>query len=177
MTLLAMWVHGNAATAQYAGGASITAPGTPGHETRHVDGQNWTDILGRPGPDGKTFRGAENSTNTYHFCIPTPVIFGPRARLEKVFVLYSTEEYVQVTGVRVFDGKNQIHSPRIPPSPPGRHDGNAGPGGLADLQENITMFTVSSRPEVFWGVGISVDVRFSREGKITFTSAGADFTV
>jgi hypothetical protein len=173
-TMHAMWVHGNTAAAQFVGGLNFTSPGTGGHEITHVNNQNWTEIVGLPQGPGKIFRGRHQTDNYFHFCIPTPVILNDRrVRLERVFVLFSSDPDVQVRGVYVFDGMNPIDWSGMPAGVSGRHDGSA---GLADLQENITMHRIETRPEIFWGIGISVQVGFSREGNITFTAVGADFS-
>lgn len=171
--MYAMWVHGNTAIPQFVGGVSVSSPGTPGHETAKVNGQNWTDIVGLPQGTGKIFRG-QPGTNFFHFSIPTPVIMSDRrVRLERVFVLFSSDPDVQVTRVFVFDGCKTVDVSAMQTGVSGRHDGC---GGLADLQANVTLHQVESRPEIYFGVGISVEVRFSREGNITFTAAGADFS-
>jgi hypothetical protein len=169
-----MWIHGNTAVAQFVGGLNFTSPGTGGHEVTQVGGQHWTDIVGLPQGPGKIFRGRQQTDNFFHFCIPTPVILNDRRlRLERVFVLFSSDPDVQVMRVTVFDGARAIDVSAMPTGVSGRHDGT---GGLADLQENITLHRVESRPEIFFAVGISVQVRFSQEGNITFTAAGADFS-
>lgn len=170
----AIWTHGNAAQPQFVGGISITSPGTTGHQTAQVANQPWTDIVGLPQGPGKVFRGQGGTDNWFHFALPTPVLdAGKRARLEQAFVLFNSDPDVQVTAVMIFDGARAVDTSEMPAGVSGRHDGSA---GIADLQDNITRFRVESRPEIFWGVGISVRVRFSREGNITFVAAGADFT-
>lgn len=170
----AIWVHGNTAIPQFVGGLGITSPGTSGHEMTRVQSQHWTDIVGLPQGPGKIFCGQADKTNFFHFCIPTPVILNDqRVRLDRVFVLFSSDPDVQVIRVYVFDGPRTIDVSAMPTGVSGRHDGS---GGVADLQENITLHRVESRPEILFGVGISVEVRFSREGNITFTTAGADFS-
>lgn len=166
-----MWIHGNTAIAQFVGD---TSPGVPRNQTTQVNGQAWTDIVGLPQGPGKIFRGKQQTENFFHFCIPTPVILNDRrVRIDRVFVLFASDPDVQVTKVYVFDGPKAIDISAMPAGVSGRHDGT---GGLADLQDNITRHAVESRPEIFWGVGISVQVRFSQEGNITFTAAGADFS-
>jgi hypothetical protein len=174
-TMQAMWVHGNTAVAQFVGGLNFTSPGTVGHETTQVGGQNWTDIVGVPQGPGKIFRGRKGTTNFFHFCIPTPVILNDRRhRLDRVFVLYSADSEVKVTNVLVFDGPRLIDRATLPAPPLGPP--RDGTHGFADLQENVTLHKIEARPEILFGVGISVQVSFDQEGNITFTAAGADFS-
>lgn len=171
MPSTASWVHGNNAAPQFVGGISVFSPGTDQHHTEQVGNQPWTDIVGLPQGPGKIFRGGPGD-NFFHFTIPTPVILeNVRITLERVFVLYRADPNVTVIDVSVFDGPNRVFVSAMPTGISGRHDGA---GGLADLQDNITRWNVNP-VQVFWGIGISVHVRFGGEGNITFTAAGADF--
>src|SRR5215468_399763 len=83
------WMHGNAFTAEWVGGCTITAPGTAGSCTDLVDGHPWTDIVGSPRGFGKTFRLKEGNSDWFHVSIPTPVLRGGvHATLSDVMVLY-----------------------------------------------------------------------------------------
>lgn len=168
MALQAMWVHGCTALPERTQGPS---PGTG--PLIDVNGVNWTAIVGFPQGGGKSFRGRDNQSNWFHFCIPTPVILNDaRAKLQKVFVLFNADSVVSVTDVHVWDGPRQIYASNMPSGVSGRHDGSA---GFSDLQPNITSWDIPDQPEVLFGVVISVRVQFTDEGNITFTAAGADF--
>ena len=184
MALHAMWVHGNTAVVQFPGGAGPEF--SDRHRMDQVDHRAWTDIVGLHSGRGVTFRGQGDGgdVNFFHFSVPTPVIVpsnpnpgGERIRLRTVFVLFESDEFVELQQVQVFDGPNELSvSMDRPSGASGRHDGS-NPDRLADLVAGITMFPINQMPEIFWGVGITVKVGFGRPGNITFMAAGADFFV
>lgn len=166
--LQAMWIHGNVAVPERTvenPGPLVDVPGVP-----------WSRVVGFPQGPGKTFRGSDNANNWFHLPIPTPVIHeGSRARIKKVFLLFRSDPGVAVTAIHVWDGaQRRLFASSMPAGVSGRHDGT---GGGADLQENITAWTIGGTPEVLWGIGLSVLVAFTDPGNITFCSAGADFDV
>jgi hypothetical protein len=175
MARYASWVHGNAVKMQYPGGAGLEF--TAGHRMDQVDRHAWTDVVGFPTGPGGVFRGQGNDSNWFHVAIPTPPLLPgkPRSRLEAVFVLFSSDPFVEVAEVLAFDGPNPL--PVQMNSPSGLSGRHGGTRGLADLADGQTRFPIEGRPEVLWGVGISVRVSFGRPGQITFTTAGADFFV
>jgi len=185
MSLHAVWVHGNAARAQWVGDPPIIQA-----QDRLADGSTggvpWTDIVGLPQGKQMVFRGKGHTTlglirrpqpsTFFHFVIPTPVIVrGVRAQLTTVFVLWRADPGIRLQEVNVFDGIRQIPVNFSTPVGGGRD----GSGGVpADLVSGMTSFAVPSRPAIFFGVGISVGFAFPfAAGNLAFTSAGADFEV
>jgi hypothetical protein len=176
----AVWVHGNVAVAEQVGGALVTSPGP----LTNVDGVAWTDVVGLPQGMRKRFRGKANTSNWFHFPLPTPVVVptpdvptGNRASLERVFVLFRLEEREgRLTDVHVWDGPRPIAQARW--------------GGLdraGDFSQGINwdpmrgnVFTVpeGQRPAISFGLGVSVRISFGdRDGDVVFTAVGADFIV
>ncbi len=185
MALHAVWVHGNVARAQWVGDAPIMQV-----QDRRFDGSvggvPWTDIVGLPQGPRMIFRGRDLSTGFggsrvvpqrtifFHFPLPTPVIVrDQRARLLRVFVLWKADPSIALQSVNVFDGPRGVPVDFSTPVGPGRD----GTGGFADLIPGTTAFEVPSRPEVLFGIGISLGFGFGAEGNVTFTAAGADFDV
>jgi hypothetical protein len=132
-----------------------------------------------------TFRGRDRSrgfggslvvpqpSTYFHFPIPTPVIVrGVRAQLLAAFVLWTADPGIALQEVQVFDGPNSLPVPFSTPVGVGRD----GSGGIGDIVEGMTKFTLSGQ-EIFWGIGISLGFAFSRDGNVTFTTAGADFEI
>ena len=160
MPLQAMWIHGQAVIPEIVADDSgtlnvcITSTGSVG---------------------GATYRGSAGVSSWFHFPIPTPVIqHDVRARLIKVFILFRADAGVSLARVDVWDGGNQLRAFSPPVGITGTHDGKI---GLGDLQPDVTMWMLQDQPQVFWGIGLSAEVRFEQEGSITFTTAGADFAV
>ena len=115
----------------------------------------FTRIIGRP-----------NTTNWFHFAIPTPVIqtnvrrtFGP------CMLRFSTGgANAVVRDVHLYDGEVRVVA----------HDGVNLSGS-----QGFTRFGVAHAPKVLWGVGISIGVSFgagsAAERTMDFISAGCDF--
>src|SRR5436853_7020124 len=118
MTQQAIFVHGSSVVMEFPGGGGVGFPQfTPGHAMDYVSDQPWTDITGSRTGTGAVFHGRSGTTNTFVFSIPTPavtfgVITGPRtatrASLTKMFVMYSVDDGVRVTGVTAFDGGRHL---------------------------------------------------------------------
>lgn len=113
-------------------------------------------VVGRPG-----------TTNWLHFAIPTTVIAdNNRLRIDSAMLRYRAgSAAADVTNVHVFDGENRIAA----------HDNlNLSPTAWA-----FERFDVASKPEVLWGVGVTVGVRFTgaddAQNTLEFASAGVDF--
>ena len=172
MSMQAMWVNGNTVVPERT--AKAEPLGTDGPLT-DIPGVPYSNLLGFRQGWGTTFRGKDNHSNWFHFSIPTPAVHeGGRVYITQAAVLYRTDPQVTVTDVHVWDGVNRIFT-----SPPltgtsGRHDGER---GFDDLREGITKWRIDYPDIIRWGVGISVNVRFSDEGSITFIGAGIDFDV
>lgn len=153
----AIWVHGYTACPELIGVGWLA----------NVNNLTWTDIVGFRQGSQVTFRGANGTHNWFHFAIPTPTLTeGIRASLKRVYVLYRTQPNVQIDEIQVYDGPNMkllLNGLDLSGSHTLSIDGQNN-WELADL------------PPVFWGVGISVGVKFRREGNIVFASAGADFS-
>jgi hypothetical protein len=109
--------------------------------------------------------GKPNSTNWFHFAIPTPVIINDvRLRADSVmlrFKTYSVDAWVR--DVHVYDGETMIAA----------HNG-------VNLSKDhlFERFMIPDRPEVLWGIGISIGVSCGVEmmdHHMEFFAAGCDF--
>ncbi len=111
--------------------------------------------------------GNPGTSNWFHFSIPTPVIIDDaRLRISAAMLLFETDSVdAFVRDVHVYDGGTRI--------------------AVFDdvyLSENagFVKFDLPERPEVSWGIGISVGVGFGVEmmgHRMRFISAGCDFTL
>jgi hypothetical protein len=110
--------------------------------------------------------GKPNTTNWYHFAIPTAVIVtGNRlafARAMLRFVTGGTNAVVR--DVHIYDGSSRIAAHQAV--------------NLSGSQP-FAVFGVPHKPDVFWGAGISIGVTTgagtSTERRMDFISAGIDF--
>jgi hypothetical protein len=115
----------------------------------------FTRIVGRP-----------NTTNWYHFAIPTPVIVqGNRLAFARAMLRFVTGGTAAVVrDVHIYDGSDRIAA----------HNG-------VNLSGNqpFTKFGVAHKPDVSWGAGISIGVTTgtgtAAERQIDLISAGIDF--
>lgn len=113
-------------------------------------------VTGRPG-----------TSNWFHFAIPTPVIVdNDRLRIDSAMLRFRTgSALADVTNVHIFDGERQIAA----------YDGL----NLSPPNWDFLRFNVPGRPEVFWGIGVTVGVRFDgsteAQNQMEFASAGVDF--
>lgn len=111
--------------------------------------------------------GRRNATNWFHFPIPTAVIVNNnRLRIDSAMLRFrSLSTQADVTNLHVFDGENRIFA----------RDGMA----FSPSAWGLERFTLPDKPEVFWGVGVTVGVRFSgttdAQNTMEFASAGVDF--
>ncbi|MCC5947981.1 MAG: matrixin family metalloprotease [Nitriliruptoraceae bacterium] len=116
----------------------------------------YTRIIGKP-----------NTTNWYHFAIPTPVIVaGSRLNWHRAllrFVTGSTSTVVR--DVHVYDGSSRIIAHQA-----------VNLGG----SNAMAVFGVPHKPPVYWGAGISIGVTTgagtASERRIDLISGGVDFT-
>jgi len=112
-----------------------------------------------------TVEGKPNSTNWFHFAIPTPVIVNDvRLRADSVMLRFKTSSVdAWVRDVHVYDGENLIAV----------HD-------KVNLSKDhlFERFMIPDRPEVLWGIGISIGVSCGVEmmdHHMEFIAAGCDF--
>ncbi|NHZ95189.1 DUF6623 family protein [Massilia sp. CCM 8734] len=156
MALQAMWVPGYVAQVEIPGNTRL----------RLVNGIPWTDVTGLRIGWGTTFRGAAKQTNWFHFAIPTPVITdGKRVTLDRVFVLYNASPGARVEAAHIWDGPNRIRN----------YDGLNLTGNHGGGIDASNTWAGGGGP-VFWGIGVSILVRFTSEANIHFSTAGGDFT-
>ena len=172
MARQAMWVHGNAVVLRFPGGAAL-APYTNQHRMDNVVESNnrtaWTDIVGMHRDNGATFRGMGGNTNSFQVSIPTPCWRdGVRAQLAMVGLLFTSEPQVIITGIKLFDGPNQM-----PFSLPSMNVS----GAHTTLISNINRLDLPTPINILFGLGITIDVSFLQDGEITFHAFGADFNV
>jgi len=110
--------------------------------------------------------GKPNSTNWFHFAIPTPVIVdGDRKAVGPVILRFRTlSPQAIVRDVHIYDGEARIAA----------HDGVNLSG-----DHFFERFGVAQSPEVLWGLGISIGVTFgggtADDRSMDFIAAGCDF--
>ena len=111
-----------------------------------------------------------NTTNWFHFAIPTPVIVNDnRLRADSVMVRFrmgSAEPDGWVNAIHVWDGERNI----------ARHNDLH----IAPTRWEWPRFDVPGNPNIRWGLGISIGVAFSvspgqADRRMEFSSAGCDF--
>ena len=115
----------------------------------------FTRVVGRP-----------NTTNWYHFAIPTPVIVkGNRLAICRAMLrLVTGGTSAVVRDVHIYDGSSRIAAHQA-----------------VNLSGNqlFAVFGVHHKPDVFWGTGISIGVTTgagtATERRMDFISAGIDF--
>ena len=111
--------------------------------------------------------GNSNTSNWFHFAIPTPVIVNDnRLSVGSVMIRFrSASDKAFVHAVHIYDGETKIAS----------HDGlRLAPQGSFDWPR----FDVPTHPKVKWGLGISIGVAFEgtneTENRMEFSAAGCD---
>ncbi|PWW24422.1 hypothetical protein JD79_03601 [Geodermatophilus normandii] len=113
--------------------------------------------------------GQSHSTNWFHFAVPTPVIVkGKRQMIDSVMLRFrANSAAAKVTNVHVFDGETRIAA---------FDDLNLSHTGFG-----FDRFTVPGKPDVLWGIGITVGVRFdgttASQNTMEFSAVGADLTL
>jgi len=160
MSREARWVHGNTVVPEVAGPGPFA----------NVDGVAWTDVVGLPRGWGKAWRGRANTFNFFHVSIPTPTFIGTvRPQLDKVYVFFDAVAPARVENIHVWDGPNRIWV----------RDGLAVSGNrLGGVQWDQNAWDIANNPQLNYGVGISIGVRFvGADANVTFSTAGADFLV
>lgn len=160
MAIFASWIHGHSATIEM---------NHFGRNDQEVAGIPWTQFFGLRVGHGVQYHCQDNSSYWFHFAIPTPVLVNDRrARIVQAMVLYSTDLPVTMQAIHVWDGARRIF----------QRDGlSVGGDHREDLTNDVTSFIIADRPEVLWGVGISVAFYFADAGQVTLHSAGVDFDV
>jgi Matrixin/Putative peptidoglycan binding domain len=114
----------------------------------------YTYLVGKPG-----------TTNWFHFAVPTPVILDSvRLKIICAILRFRTmSANAVVRDVHIYDGFSKIAA----------HDGINLSG-----DQWFVKFGVAHKPEVFWGLGISIGVQFvggtSAQRRMDFVSAGFD---
>ena len=115
----------------------------------------FTRVVGRP-----------NTTNWYHFAIPTPVIVkGNRLAFARAMLrLVTGGTNAVVRDVHIYDGSSRIAA----------HQAVNLSGSLP-----FAVFGIPHKPDVFWGAGISIGVTTgagtAAQRRMDFISAGIDF--
>jgi len=111
--------------------------------------------------------GKRGTTNWFHFAIPTTVIVNDnRLRIDSAMLRFrSGSNLADVTNLHIFDGETRIFA---------ADNLNLSPAALG-----FERFVVPNKPEVRWGVGVTVGVRFTgandAQNTMEFASAGVDF--
>ena len=111
--------------------------------------------------------GKPGSSNWFHFAIPTPVIIDDvRLRADSIMLRFKTGSVdAFVRDVHVYDGERLI----------------AAHNGVNLSKDNFFVrLVVPDRPEMLWGLGISIGVGFGVEmmdHHIEFFAAGCDFVI
>lgn len=143
----AMWIHGNSIKVEYHD--RIKSIWRAGFYSRII--------------------GNANTTNWFHFSIPTTVIVSDkRQMIDSVILRFkSGSNKAKVTNVHIYDGEDKIAA----------HDNlNLYPAAFG-----LERFNVPGKPDIHWGVGISVGVSFTggadAQNTMEFSSAGCDFNL
>jgi hypothetical protein len=107
--------------------------------------------------------GKPDTTNWFHFALPTPVIVdNKRWKLESVILMFVTQPDAVVTNVHIYEGHQKIEA----------FDGLSMTG--SHLFERFDVLNLLVR----YGIGISIGVRFGKQTTnhlAAFISAGGDF--
>ncbi len=143
----AMWVHGTSMKIEY-----------PNRLKQVWRAGFYTRVVGKP-----------NTTNWFHFHIPTVVIDNnKRQMIDSVMLRYrSRSHFAKITNAHIYDGESKIVS----------HDGLS----ISSTRFSFRRFNVPGKPDVRWGVGLSLGIRFSGttdlQNTMEFSSAGCDFNL
>jgi subtilisin family serine protease len=107
--------------------------------------------------------GKPDTTNWFHFALPTPVIVdNKRLKLESVILMFVTQPDAVVTNVHIYDGYQKIEA----------FDGLSMTG--SHLFERFDVLNLLVR----YGIGITIGVKFGTQTTnhlMAFVSAGGDF--
>jgi hypothetical protein len=113
--------------------------------------------------------GKPGTTNWLHFHIPTTVIVKDKRQMADSVMLRfkSGSNRATVTNVHVYDGEARVAT----------HDGlNQAPSNFG-----IERYNIPAKPDVLWGIGISVGVKFAgttdAQNTMEFAAAGCDFNL
>jgi hypothetical protein len=156
MGLYASWVPGYTALPQYIGPGALA----------QVNGITWSDIIGLREGQGVRFRLVGGKANWFQFVIPTPVrIHNERPLLQKVFVLYEADAWVQVKGISVWDGPCRLF----------QNLDLAFTGDHSRALDDGNTFEVNKSVQYRVRVTILAQAPAGSDGTIIFTSSGADF--
>ena len=189
MTLHASWVHGNAARPEWVGDKIHQVRGDRWDQSNGDIA--WSDINGLPRGWGVTYRCSDSraigllgaqDTGPYHpetpfeytlkgywfhFPVQTPVIAaGTRARLLRVFVLWTATGDLSLAAVHIWDGATRIAT--LPAN---------SQQSAQDLLPSGTQFDLPGPLPVRFGIGVSVGVSCTEDSDLTFHAAGADFDI
>ncbi|MCO6490914.1 MAG: hypothetical protein J5I98_21030 [Phaeodactylibacter sp.] len=143
----AMWIHGHSMQIEYQD--RLKSVWRPGFYVRVV--------------------GKRDTTNWFHFSIPTTVIVrDKRQMIDSVMLRFRARHTrASVTNVHIYDGERRIAT----------YDGL----DLSPRNFDLSRFNVPGKPDVLWGIGISVGVRFAgtndEQNTLEFSSAGCDFSL
>jgi hypothetical protein len=141
----AMWAHGHS--------MNVEVPGNIKSEWR---AGFFIRVVGKP-----------NTTNWFHFAVPTPVIINDnRLRIDSAMLRFrSATTFADVTNVHVFDAENRVFA--------------ADNLDLSPSALGFSRFSLPNKPEVLFGVGITLGVRFTgttdAQNTMEFASVGIDF--
>lgn len=141
----AMWAHGHS--------MAIEVPGNIKSEWR---AGFFIRVIGKP-----------NTTNWFHFAVPTTVIVNDnRLRIDSAMLrMRSGSTLADITNVHVFDGENRVFA---------QDNMNFSPTAFG-----LERFSLPNKPDVLWGVGITLGVRFTgttdAQNTMEFASVGIDF--
>jgi hypothetical protein len=168
----ASWVHGNTAVVEFK--EKLVAHDN--HLCTIDDIPAYCGYINRG--DGATFYGEFNTSNWFHFTIPTPVIIdNKRLKVAKIFLLYNcgynnyetNPDGTRLKSIHLWDGQQRI-----------KEFNNLNYSGF--YNNSITSeycWEITPPLSVYFGLNIATEVEFignySKYHKIKFISAGADF--
>jgi hypothetical protein len=143
----AMWVHGTSMKIEYPN--RLKSVWKAGFYTR---------VVGKP-----------NTTNWFHFHIPTVVIDdNKRQMIDSVMLRYRCRTHsAKIRDAHIYDGERKIVS----------HNNI----NISSTRFSFRRFNVPGKPDVRWGVGLSLGVSFNgttdHSNTMEFSSAGCDFNL
>ncbi len=164
----AMWINGH--------GGQIRLHKEPGETHSSSEGiivkRTWGNIKleRKRKPDYKPNEDIEFD-QLIHFAIPTPVLVNSnRLKLRRALIRFQTFDGASIEKVYISDGDKKIHEDRK------KRQSNKVDTQRIDI-------AINELPEIYWGVGISVSIKFPKllninpnySPSIQFFSAGCDF--
>ena len=134
---------------------------------------------------GAEFRSPGPANASIFFPIPSPIIIaGARARLVRVFTLYTISPNATFQTLKCMDGSVEVGAHSFDPTATGAtfYPQVAGPAAYTGETRfndaevlNATRFDLKTPANLVFGLALVASVQFNGNSSIAFTSVGADF--